>query len=69
MLWFCSDNGPEGKAGQAPGSTGGFRGRKRSLHEGGIRVPALVEWPGVAPPGASLDFPASTSDRATSIAG
>jgi len=42
MVWFCSDNGPERNT---PGETGGFRGRKRSLHEGGIRVPGLLVWP------------------------
>jgi len=42
MIWFCSDNGPEKKT---PGETGGFRDRKRSLHEGGIRVPGLLVWP------------------------
>ena len=44
MLWFCSDNGPEGKA-TAPGRTAGLRGRKRSLYEGGVRVPGILVWP------------------------
>lgn len=62
MIWFCSDNGPEGKTGQAPGSAGSLRGRKRSLYEGGIRVPAVLVWPGHAKAGSSTDFPAVTSD-------
>jgi len=45
MLWYCSDNGPAGKDGIAAGRTGGFRGRKNSLYEGGLRVPAMMEWP------------------------
>jgi len=61
LLFFCSDNGPEGKD-DAPGTTGGLRGRKRSLHEGGIRVPALWEWPGHVPAGTTTEFAAVTSD-------
>lgn len=61
MVWFCSDNGPEGDAG-APGSAGPFRGRKRSLYEGGVRVPGLLEWPGHAEPDSTTDLPVVTSD-------
>ena len=50
VITFCSDNGPEGKDG-APGLQGDFRGRKRSLYEGGVRVPSLIEWPAKIAPG------------------
>ncbi len=66
MVWFCSDNGPEGND-EAPGKTGGFRGRKRSLYEGGVRVPGLVEWPAKVKPGTTTSFPASTLDYLPTI--
>ena len=37
------------------GQTGGLRGRKRSLFEGGVRVPFIVRWPGHTPAGAKND--------------
>ncbi|MGJ8653411.1 MAG: sulfatase-like hydrolase/transferase [Opitutaceae bacterium] len=37
------------------GSSGGFRGGKRSLFEGGIRVPFIVRWPGHVPAGVEND--------------
>jgi len=61
MLWFCSDNGPEG-ADDDPGSTGGLRGRKRSLLEGGVRVPGLLRWARRFPEPRIIDVPCSTSD-------
>jgi arylsulfatase A-like enzyme len=61
MLWFCSDNGPEGQTGKAPGSAGDLKGRKRSLYEGGVRVPGILEWPGHVKPG-TTDVAAVTSD-------
>lgn len=57
LVVFSSDNGPEeifiGNAGHSGvGSPGPFRGRKRSLYEGGVRVPYLVRLPGTVPAGA-----------------
>ncbi len=66
MLWFCSDNGPEGSS-SAPGSAGPFRGRKRSLFEGGVRVPGLLEWPAKVKPKTVTDLPVSTSDYLPTI--
>jgi arylsulfatase A-like enzyme len=65
MLWFCSDNGPEGNPGRrarSQGSAGPFRGRKRSLYEGGVRVPALLEWPAKISAAREVDTPCVTSD-------
>ena len=64
MIWFCSDNGPENGN---PGSTGGFRERKRSLHEGGIRVPGLLVWPQKITKAFVTDIPCVTSDYLPTI--
>lgn len=67
LLWFCSDNGPEGRGDDSVlhrnhGQTGGLRGRKRSLYDGGVGVPAFLIWPdGVARTG-THSGPCSTLD-------
>ena len=43
-------------------SVGRLRGLKGSLYEGGIRVPAIVRWPGHVPEGATSDFVAGFED-------
>lgn len=66
MLWFTSDNGAL-QGGDAPGSNAHFRGGKRSLFEGGIRVPAILEWPSEIAAGSETEFPAVTSDYLPTI--
>ncbi|MDB4408750.1 sulfatase-like hydrolase/transferase [Akkermansiaceae bacterium] len=58
MFWFCSDNGPE----EGVGRSGPYRARKRSLHEGGVRVPGILVWPDKIPAPRTTDFPSVTSD-------
>jgi arylsulfatase A-like enzyme len=59
LVWYCSDNG--GLAGVGHDSVGGLRGNKGSIWEGGIRVPAIIEWPaGIKP--RITKYPASTMD-------
>lgn len=59
LILFCSDNGPEL---DTPGSPALFKGKKRSLYEGGIRVPSLMCWPKKIARGSRLDAPCSTTD-------
>ena len=62
LILVTSDNGPEdyrmqNNAIPGAGSQGRFRGRKRSLYEGGVRLPCIARWPD--------QIPAGTVDRTT----
>lgn len=49
LIIFTSDNGPHLEGGHDPeyfDSNGPYRGFKRDLYEGGIRVPMIATWPG-----------------------
>ena len=65
MLWFSSDNGPQ--KGE-PGSSGGLRGRKGDVWEGGIRVPGIIEWPGVIEGNRKSSTPVGTIDLLPTVA-
>ncbi len=59
IVFFTSDNGPS----YGPGdpaffkASGGLRGVKASLYEGGIRVPMIVRWPGKVHAGSVSEHP------------
>jgi len=82
VIWL-SDNGPwhnipgrylgkEGPDGLVvkrwhSGSAGPFRNSKGSTYEGGVRVPAIVWWPGEVPSGRIIQEPANSMDLFTTI--
>ena len=61
IVVFTSDNGPVTSdwlswyETNAYGSTGGYRGRKHFLYEGGIKVPAIIRYPALVEPGSTSD--------------
>ena len=52
----------------AYGSTGGFRGRKHLLYEGGIRVPAIIRYPALVEAGTVTDEPVIGMDWFVTLA-
>ncbi|HUR97415.1 MAG TPA: sulfatase-like hydrolase/transferase, partial [Pyrinomonadaceae bacterium] len=64
LVIFTSDNGGERFSFNWP-----FQGEKFDLHEGGVRVPAIVRWPGSTKPHTTTEQPIITMDlTATMIA-
>lgn len=62
LIIFTSDNG-----GEEFSDMGIYRGKKESVWEGGVRVPALVRWTSVVPPGTLTQQPAITMDWTATI--
>lgn len=59
LIIFTSDNGPHREGGNNPdffNSNGIYRGMKRDLYEGGIRVPTVVSWKNHIPAGTETPF-------------
>jgi arylsulfatase A-like enzyme len=59
LVIFTSDNGSNARNG---GSNAPLKGTKGSTHEGGMRVPCLMRWPGTIPAGKTCAQLASTLD-------
>lgn len=66
LLMFCSDNG--GLPNIEPKTVGGLRGFKGTVFEGGLRVPAIIEWPAVITSPRITRYPASTMDIFPTVA-
>ena len=57
IVFLASDNGPT-----AEESCEGLRGKKSFTWEGGIRVPAIIRWPGNVKPGSEYNEPVAGID-------
>ncbi len=71
LVLFTSDNGPHAEGGVDPAffqSSGPFRGIKRDLYEGGIRVPLIAWCPGRVPAGTTNTTPVAFWDFLPTLA-
>lgn len=71
LVFFASDNGPHREGGNNPDfnrSSGPLRGIKRSMYEGGIRVPFIARWPGKIKAGTKSDFVGYFADLLPTLA-
>lgn len=68
LVIFCSDNGPFLSYGSHAGHAVPLREGKLTTFEGGVRVPAIVRWPGHVPAGRVCDELISTIDLLPTLA-
>jgi arylsulfatase A len=68
LVVFTSDNGPWLSYGDHAGSAGPLREGKGTAWDGGVRVPAVMRWPGQIPSGTVCREPAMTIDLLPTVA-
>ena len=68
IVFFCSDNGAANRFDGVLDSSGPLCGFKRSMYEGGIRVPLIARWPGRIAPGQESDHPCYFADVMPTLA-
>lgn len=71
LIMFSSDNGPAGGGGLDPSffnSSGGLRGSKGQVYEGGIREPFVARWPGKIPAGSVTSHISAQYDLMATLA-
>jgi arylsulfatase A-like enzyme len=71
IVMFSSDNGPAGGGGLNNwffNSSGGLRGMKGQVYEGGIREPFVARWPGKINPGKTTDQVSAQYDLMATLA-
>lgn len=71
IIMFSSDNGPAGGGGLNPrffNSSGGLRGMKGQVYEGGIREPFVARWPGKIDPGKKTGHVSAQYDLMATLA-
>jgi uncharacterized sulfatase len=70
LVVFTSDNGPHNEGKHHPelfNPSGGLRGMKRALYEGGVRVPFIARWPGKIKAGTVSDHIAYFGDMMATV--
>ena len=71
IVIFTSDNGPHQEGGADPKffkSSGIYRGIKRDLYEGGIRIPMIAKWTNHFPAGTKSELPTAFWDMMPTFA-
>ena len=68
VVFFCSDHGCSQRFEGTLDSCGPLTGQKRSMHEGGLRVPLIVRWPGHIPSNRVSNLPNYFPDMMPTLA-